>query len=243
MCKNLELYNQARQVPNEAQKPIAAGRLKGYTDINPMWRIKKLTELFGVCGVGWYTDIVRTWLDKGERETTANVEIKLYIKVDGEWSKGISGIGASKFINQEKNGAYDNDECYKCAYTDAMSVACKQLGIGADVYFAKDTDKYSYGENTGSNSNAQQPPKQDPPKPHKEPKTGGNEPTMTVEEASAFVIDHELHKGEELGKVWKSDFASIPKMYETGSTDLRWAIDILNEAVKQSKAKKNESNN
>ena len=30
------------------------------------------------------------------------------------------------------------------AYTDAISVACKALGIGADVYFEKDADsKYS----------------------------------------------------------------------------------------------------
>lgn len=39
--ENLEIYNRCREVPKEAQKAIAAGRLKGKTDINPMWRIKK----------------------------------------------------------------------------------------------------------------------------------------------------------------------------------------------------------
>ena len=223
MCKNLELYNQARQVPNEAQKPIAAGRLKGYTDINPMWRIKKLTELFGVCGVGWYTDIIRTWLDKGEKETTANVEIKLYIKVDGEWSKGISGIGASKFINQEKNGAYDNDECYKCAYTDAMSVACKQLGIGADVYFAKDTDKYSYAENTGSNSSANQTPKQIPEKTENEPKTAPVKPTKALAYQVADGITVEM-----LFKVYKTD---IDRVYAEGTAECKKAIDEVREYI------------
>lgn len=43
----MTIYEQCREVPKDAQKPIAAGRLKGKTDINPMWRIKKLTELFG----------------------------------------------------------------------------------------------------------------------------------------------------------------------------------------------------
>lgn len=227
MCKNLELYNQARQVPAEAQKPIAAGRLKGYTDINPMWRIKKLTELFGVCGIGWYTDIVRTWLDKGERETTANVEIKLYIKVDGEWSKGISGIGASKFINQEKNGAFDNDECYKCAYTDAMSVACKQLGIGADVYFAKDTDKYSYAENIGSNSSKPQPPKQAPAKTENEPKPAPVKPV----EALAFEIADGITV-EMLFKQYKNDIDSV---YEQGNEELKKAIDTVREYIKACK--------
>ena len=55
---NLYIYNQGRQVPQEAQKEIKAGRLKGMKDINPMWRIKKLTELFGPCGVGWKYRIV-----------------------------------------------------------------------------------------------------------------------------------------------------------------------------------------
>jgi hypothetical protein len=49
---NLEIYEKVRAVPQEAQKPISGGRLSGKTDINPMWRIKVLTETFGVCGFG-----------------------------------------------------------------------------------------------------------------------------------------------------------------------------------------------
>ena len=43
---NLELYDKFRQVPETAKKNIGGGRLKGMTDINPMWRIKTLTEEF-----------------------------------------------------------------------------------------------------------------------------------------------------------------------------------------------------
>ncbi len=42
----------------------------------------------------------------------------------------------------ERNGAHTSDECYKMAYTDAISVCCKQLGFGADVYWQKDRTKY-----------------------------------------------------------------------------------------------------
>ena len=55
--ENLHYYEKFRNVPAEAQKSIGGGRLKGMTDINPMWRIKVLTEQFGVCGFGWYYDI------------------------------------------------------------------------------------------------------------------------------------------------------------------------------------------
>ena len=49
---NLEIYNSLRQVPQNAQKPIQASRLKGMTDITPMWRIKELPEQFGPRGTG-----------------------------------------------------------------------------------------------------------------------------------------------------------------------------------------------
>lgn len=152
---NLELYEKVRDVPQNAQKTIGAGRLKGMTDINPMWRIKTLTEQFGLCGIGWRAPITRTWLEKGaNEEVTANVEIELFIKVNGEWSEGISGIGGSKFVAKENSGLYTDDECYKKAYTDAISVACKALGIGADVYWQSDRTKYTGGESAKNNTEA-----------------------------------------------------------------------------------------
>lgn len=144
---NLEIYNKYRSVPDNAKKPITAGRLKGMTDINPMWRIKSLTEAFGPCGIGWYVEPVSKWLDNGANgEIIANVEINLYIKVGGEWSKPIYGIGGAKAVSKEKSGAYTDDDCYKKAYTDAISIACKALGFAADVYYQKDCTKYTYNE-------------------------------------------------------------------------------------------------
>lgn len=142
---NLELYNKVRVVPNSAQKPITGGRLKGMTDINPMWRIKVLTEQFGMCGVGWYFEPFSTRVETAgvdAKESVVTVEGNLFVKVDGEWSKPIYGIGGAKLVSMEKNGAYVDDEAFKKANTDALSVACKSLGIGADVYWDKDTDKY-----------------------------------------------------------------------------------------------------
>ena len=55
--ENMKIYEAARTVPINAQKTISAGRLKGMTDINPRWRISKLTEIFGPCGIGWWYEI------------------------------------------------------------------------------------------------------------------------------------------------------------------------------------------
>lgn len=139
---NLEFYDKMRTVPEEAKKTIKGGRLKGMTDINPMWRIKKLTEEFGPCGIGWYYKTVDKRLEQAGKEIAAFVDIELYIKIKEEWSMPICGSGGSKFVTDEKNGVFVSDECYKMATTDALSVACKQLGIGADVYFQADKTKY-----------------------------------------------------------------------------------------------------
>ena len=44
---------------------------------------------------------------------------------------------------KEKNGLYTSDECFKMALTDAISVACKALGFGADIYWANGRTKYT----------------------------------------------------------------------------------------------------
>ena len=143
MDENLKIYNAVRVVPTEAKRSITGGRLKGKTEINPMWRIKTLTDQFGPCGIGWYYEATKQWLEPSGNEVAAFVNINLYIKVAGEWSKPIPGVGGAMFVENQKSGEYVSDECYKMATTDAISVACKQLGIGADVYWDADKTKYT----------------------------------------------------------------------------------------------------
>lgn len=146
--KNLEIYEKYAVPPQSALKNFDNGTFKG-TDINTMWRIKSLTEEFGVCGIGWYYDIVRTWTEIGEnsKETMVFAEIKLFIKDKDtkEWSKGISGIGGNKMETWVKSSQYwkISDECYKMAVTDALGNACRNLGFGAKIYWDRDTTKYT----------------------------------------------------------------------------------------------------
>lgn len=155
---NMELYEKVRKCPDNALRTIQAGRLKGKSDINPMWRIKMLTELFGACGIGWYYDITKQWLETGANgEISAFCNIDLYIKVGDEWSKPIQGTGGSAFIAKENKGLYTSDECYKMALTDAISVACKALGFAADVYWDSDSTKYSVQREQGNAQQNNQP--------------------------------------------------------------------------------------
>ena len=131
------LYDKLRDVPKEALKTINAGRLKNMSDINPMWRIQRMTEVFGTCGIGWKYSINKQWTETFGNETKAYCNIDLFVKIDGEWSEAIPGTGGSSEVTMERNGVYVSDEGYKMALTDALSVAMKALGVAADVYYAK----------------------------------------------------------------------------------------------------------
>ena len=146
---NLFIYNRYREVPKEAVKPFDNGKFKG-TDINTMWRIKCLTEQFGVVGFGWTIKVLRTWTELGaNEEIMAFAEVEMKVKVDGEWSEPFTATGGNLMVRLVKGkngneGYYsNNDEAFKMAITDAFGVACKYLGIGADIYWANDRTKYT----------------------------------------------------------------------------------------------------
>lgn len=210
---NMKFYNMGREVPSEARKAISAGRLKGMTDINPMWRIKKLTEMFGACGVGWWYEITNKEIvfDESTNQKAAFVDILLFYKdpESGHDSHGIPGTGGSSFVAQERNGAYMSDECFKMALTDAISVAAKALGIGADVYFDKDRTKY--------NTEEEQPQVK----------------IETIDEAAGYVFSFGKHKGKTMGEVYKIDRGYLEWLDGREDTDpiIKKGIHILVQAV------------
>lgn len=207
----MEIWQALEKTADEAKKPIEAGRLKGFTDINPCWRMKRLTEVFGPCGIGWKYEIVNTYTIPGaNEEIAAFVDILLYYKKDGEWNEGVPGLGGSMFVAKERSGMHTSDECFKMALSDAIGTACKALGMSADIYFSKDRSKYTTA--------------QDAPEVKME----------TFEDAKAYVLGFGQYKGKTLGEVWQADFGYIKFLNNGEKTDpiVKKAIGIINEAVK-----------
>lgn len=142
MSENMSLWNAVKTPPDWALKKINGGRLNGMTDISPMWRIGKLTELYGPCGTGWYYDIVKLWSEQQGEQAAAFAQIALYVKDGDKWSQAIPGLGGSMLAAKQSSGLHVSDEAYKMAVTDALSVALKQLGFGATVYMGMMDTKY-----------------------------------------------------------------------------------------------------
>lgn len=200
---NLEIYDKVCKVPAEAIKQIGAGRLKGMSDINPMWRIKCMTEVFGICGIGWKYEVTKQWTETFGNEIKGFCNINLYIKMNGEWSEPIFGTGGSSFVTQESRGIYVNDEVFKMALTDALSVAMKALGVGASVYYAKDADystKYSYDEQKGNGS---LPASQNLPNNQSSQTNGYTIPSNTDKQLEAIIYNIRVARTQdELMHIW-----------------------------------------
>lgn len=145
---NLRIYKALESTPKSAQRKIGSGRLQGKTNINPMWRIKALTELFGACGFGWKIEVKKKWLEEGsDGQVAAFVDIELYVKDGDVWSEAIPATGGNMFVEKERNRMYTEDECYKMALTDAIGGACKMLGMSSDIYWEEETTKYDQPRN------------------------------------------------------------------------------------------------
>lgn len=171
---NTEVWKKVCKVPKEALKEIGAGRLKGMSDINPQWRIMVMTEIYGPCGIGWKYTIDKLWTEQGapvkakdadirEPEIMAFALVSVYVRHEDKnletgylsWSEPIQGIGGSMMTAMEKSGPYNSDECYKMAVTDALSVALKALGVGANVYLgSKFQSKFDREEQLKTGFNA-----------------------------------------------------------------------------------------
>ena len=141
--KNMEVWNSIKQPPPEALKKITGGRLAGKTDINPQWRYQVMTEQFGMCGGGWKYEVAVWNEPSADGQVFAFAKVNLCTKQGSEWSDPIPGVGGSMLVAKESGGLHASDEGYKMAITDALSVAMKMLGMGANVYAGLSDGKYA----------------------------------------------------------------------------------------------------
>lgn len=149
----MRIYNAARSVPADALSTIEGGPLKGKSNINPQIRWELMTRLFGPVGQNVRIEQVARWSEStGQGEVAVFCEVNLYYREDAtkEWSAPVFGQGGSMLMRRSTewvNGqpvstVHIDDEAYKKAYTDAVSVACKALGFAADVYYKQEDTKY-----------------------------------------------------------------------------------------------------
>lgn len=109
--------------PNAALAPVQRGKGFYLTSIKAQYVISRLNEVFGPCGIGWkFTSSFENF-----NSNYIICFLELSIKVNGEWSETIAGVGGHKVAGELA-------DAYKSARTDALTKAASTLGIGDYVF-------------------------------------------------------------------------------------------------------------
>lgn len=155
----VKLFESVQKPPEDALKPIDAGRLKGKNEISPLWRMKVMTEKFGLYGDGWKYEVIKEWKEPVEatREVIVQVTLNLYTRnrFTGEWNAPSPATGSAYLIVKDKNGLHGNENAWASAMTDAIGKACKPYGIGYDVYLGKTNKDNNQNNQNNQNNNKQ----------------------------------------------------------------------------------------
>lgn len=74
-------YTKLATPPVSALGAIQGGRNKGKSDINPQWKYEAMTEVYGLCGLGWKFAIDETnIIDLPNGEKMIFMKVALHIK-------------------------------------------------------------------------------------------------------------------------------------------------------------------
>jgi hypothetical protein len=146
---NLRLWERHCVTPPAATKSFKKGGWQG-TDINPAYRLRCLTELFGPQGTGWGWTIHERWREDWPSRVKdgdqwvdymapcAFVMLSLWYIEGGERKECSPQIGGTECDLAP-------DEVWKMSITDAIGKCCLALGIAADVYLGQFDGKYRDG--------------------------------------------------------------------------------------------------
>lgn len=125
--------------PAHTKQFSRAGGFKG-TALKPQWAIRRLTEEFGPCGIGWGMGEPSFQLVAAGNETLVFCTVSAW---HTEPTNVIYGVGGDKVTASRQSGPFNDDEAFKKAFTDALMNAFKFVGVGADIHMGLfDDSKY-----------------------------------------------------------------------------------------------------
>jgi len=150
MSDNLRIWNAVSKTdPRHTKGFKRAGGFQG-TAIKPIWLTKRLTEQFGPAGSGWGMGEPKFETVIAGEEILVFCTVSLWYKDAGNGGEHatVYGVGGDKVLGKNKYGPFTNDEAFKASYTDALSNAMKQIGMGADIHMGMFEDEKYVRETT-----------------------------------------------------------------------------------------------
>lgn len=140
---NLALWQAVEKTPLEETKKITGKAYQG-TSPKPHYLVRKATETFGPCGIGWGFTIEDERIEEGAGGAKMHIaRVKVWFKWDGERGE-VEHIGGTQFSGVRSNGnAFTDEDAPKKSVTDALVKALSMIGFAGDIFMGRyDDSKY-----------------------------------------------------------------------------------------------------
>lgn len=136
---NMKIWSALSQTDPKHTKPVDQGQRK-FTAIDAHWQVQRMTEQFGVVGIGWGYEVVHSTLEFPQKDASpivlAVADVVMWTRQKGEIKAHYGPVrGTCEMRAQRRSGVWFTDEdAPKKAMTDAMTKAMSHLGVSADVF-------------------------------------------------------------------------------------------------------------
>lgn len=140
---NMALWQSVEKTDPDQTKKITGKAYQG-TSPKPYYLIKKATETFGPCGIGWGFIVLNERVEEGaggERVHIAHVRV-WYVWNDKRGE--VEHVGGTAFSGTRGSGKnYSDEDAPKKSVTDALVKALSLIGFAGDIFAGLyDDDKY-----------------------------------------------------------------------------------------------------
>lgn len=143
MSENMKFWESVKKTDPSRVKAITGKQYKGNSP-QPYYLVERMTECFGMCGIGWGLNIVNERMERLTDNDVLHVAVvELWYEHEGKRGS-ITQIGQTKACYKTSSGSMLVDEdAPKKSVTDAMTKCMSYLGFAGDIFSGQwDDSKY-----------------------------------------------------------------------------------------------------
>lgn len=160
---NTELWDSVEKTDPKHVKAITGKSYQGSSP-KPHYLVRKATETFGPCGIGWGFNIVSERIEEGAGGEKMHIaHVRLWYKWRGE-TGSVEHVGGTQFSGTRSSGKpFTDEDAPKKSITDALVKALSMVGFAGDIFMGRYDDSKYVNEVKAEFSEEKQEPY--PPKP------------------------------------------------------------------------------
>ena len=132
---NMRIWNQVCETDPKFTKEV--GFRGGFTSIDPQYQKRRMTEMFGPCGIGWGGEAVWVEVPRDDGNVVVRCTVHVWYRDETDTVRYLTPVTAKAMACD--NGREDLDSDKKC-FTDAFSKSTASLGLNADVFLGQFDD-------------------------------------------------------------------------------------------------------